>query len=142
MKPYSKRLFKRDNNVLYVNISYACLFSVRNIAKLIYMKLKKNSCKCVCIKGFGLEFKFSKKDSLDDIEGKILKFQEYVAEEACFQIMYFRTSKDIMLELWLDNSKDKHYRIKFIKELHYFYKNNMVNKKTKIKILKRFCGIM
>lgn len=140
MKPSYRKLFAYDGNHVHVNMSYAYLFSLHDLSKAIYDQLGKKSCKSIYMCAYGVNKYFNKKENLEDIEKTLLKFQEEVAENAYFEVLYYRAYKDIIAELWLENSKDKGYRRKFFGMLYFFYKNNIIDPKTKMKVIRMFCG--
>lgn len=141
LKPRYTRLFKKDSkNKDRVSISYAILFDVDKVAKLIQKKLANSKDTPVYIQAYRIKQDFDSKQTLEQIKQTILTFQRQLDETIFFNNMYFKDSHDMFIEIWIKYSTDYNYRKKCVKNLCYLYMRKQITFKTLCILFLMFCG--
>lgn len=126
LKPSYRRMFKKKGKEDRVSISYAILFDVDSVVKIVQKKMLKSEEVPLYIEAYNVRKYFENVEDFEQIKQTIISFQNLLHQKIYFNSMYLKDFCDIFIEMWIDYSKYDNYRIRCIKRLKQLYKRREI----------------
>lgn len=139
-KPSYRRMFKKGEKGNRVSISYAILFDLDSIAKLVQKKIEKSKDEALYIKAYHVGVKFSNTQTLEQIKQTISDFQNKLSKDMFFCNMFYKNYYEILIDMWLRCSMYGNYRIRGVNYLWHLYENRYIKFREFCSLILIFCG--
>ncbi len=135
-KPNYKKLFTEDT-CTKINLSYANLFCVNDIARQIHKRINKTPFNYISINYKDIEYIITKETDFSEIKDTINNFQMNVVQKY-EDIFESDNYSDVILGIWLLYSQNNNYRKNFLRILNTMYEEKIFSEEVRLDAINAF----